>query len=89
MSAMVRAVTHVQRIGVMRKRLTDLVPEPPRSTHGQTPDHRRPQIWTRAKARTQRRAFIVLAAIDRGDPEPELARLVRLMGEADSLAEKI
>lgn len=83
------ATTHVERIGAMQARLADVVPEPPRSTHGMSRDHRLPLIWTRAKARTRRRALAILDAIDRGAELPELARLERLMNQADSLSERL
>lgn len=83
------AATHVERIGAMQARLADVVPEPPRSTHGMSRDHRLPLIWTRAKARTRRRALAILAAIDRGADQPELVRLERLMSEADALSERL
>lgn len=52
-------------------------------------DHRRIAIWHRAKERTQRRALLLLAAIDQGLPDQELLRLERLMVAADRLAERV
>ena len=83
------ATTHVERISTMQARLADVVPAPPRSTHGMSPDHRRPLIWTRAKARTRRRALHLIAAVDAGALYPELTRLEQLMVEADRLAEAL
>lgn len=85
----VAAATHVDRIGAMQTRLADVVPEPPRSTHGMSRDHRLPLIWTRAKVRTRRRALALIDAIDHGALHPELARLEQLMTEADRLAERL
>lgn len=55
------------------------------------PDHRRIVLAERAHARTQRRCLLVLAACDaeRVPDRPLIDRLDRLVGEADSLWERL
>ena len=89
-SAVAVAERHVRTVGTLQARLeANGAWQPSRSTHGWTPDHRRVSIWHRAKSRTQRRALLLMAAIDAGAPTAELVRLERLMVQADVLSESI
>jgi hypothetical protein len=86
--AAIVAQSHVQRVTTMRRTRGDW--QPPRLTHDWSLDHRRIAIWARAKERTQRRALLLLAALDSDlTPRDELVRLERLMAQANALAERI
>lgn len=55
-------------------------------------DHRRIVLAERAHVRTQRRCLLLLAACDADQPDPSpalVARLDRLIGEADALWERL
>ena len=55
-----------------------------------TRDHRLIVLAERARSRTLRRCLLLFAACDAGEPSPELvARLDRLIGEADALWERL
>lgn len=62
------------------------------TTRTMAPDHRRIALAERAQARTQRRALLLLAACDADQPDPSpafVSRMDRLIGEADSLWERL
>lgn len=62
------------------------------SAHGMSRDHRRAVLAARAQARTQRRCLILLASCEADQPGPDpalVARLDRLIGEADALWERL
>lgn len=84
----ITAERHVQQTTTLR-RSEGTTWAPPGTTKGWSRDHRLIAMWHRAKDRTQRRALLLLAAIDAKAAYPELARLESLMVEADRLADRL